>query len=69
MSVVLGYDESPGAERALRVALEVATAFGEPLVLVYGAAAPGAAERGVPRPPRGRPPGRPHRPRAGRRGR
>nr|WSX53169.1 universal stress protein [Streptomyces sp. NBC_00974] len=41
MSVVLGYDESPGAERALRVALEVATAFGEPLVLVYGAAAPG----------------------------
>ncbi|MFD4241403.1 universal stress protein [Streptomyces sp. NPDC058525] len=43
MSVVLGYDESPGAERALRVALEVATAFGEHLVLVYGAAAPGAA--------------------------
>ncbi|WP_326592948.1 universal stress protein [Streptomyces sp. NBC_01294] len=43
MSVVLGYDESPGAERALMVALEVATAFGEPLVLVYGAAAPGAA--------------------------
>ncbi|MGW0394344.1 universal stress protein [Streptomyces sp. NPDC003042] len=41
MSVVLGYDESPGAERALRVALEVAAAFGEPLVLVYGAAAPG----------------------------
>ncbi|MEU9027580.1 universal stress protein [Streptomyces sp. NPDC048383] len=42
MSVVLGYDESPGAERALHVALEVATAFGEPLVLVYGANAPGA---------------------------
>lgn len=42
MSVVLGYDESPGAERALRVALEVATAFGEPLILVYGAAAPGS---------------------------
>ncbi|MEV7616802.1 universal stress protein [Streptomyces sp. NPDC089799] len=42
MAVVLGYDESPGAERALRVALEVAAAFGEPLVLVYGAAAPGA---------------------------
>ncbi|MFD5142518.1 universal stress protein [Streptomyces sp. NPDC058401] len=41
MSVVLGYDESPGAERALQVALEVAAAFGEPLVLVYGAAAPG----------------------------
>ncbi|MFD3324516.1 universal stress protein [Streptomyces sp. NPDC058701] len=42
MSVVLGYDESPGAERALRVALEVAAAFGEPLVLVFGAAAPGS---------------------------
>ncbi|MFD6225370.1 universal stress protein [Streptomyces sp. NPDC060232] len=42
MSVVLGYDESPGAERALHVALEVAAAFGEPLVLVYGAAAPGS---------------------------
>ncbi|KJK49182.1 universal stress protein [Streptomyces sp. NRRL F-4428] len=42
MSVVLGYDESPGAERALQVALEVATAFGDPLVLVYGAAAPGS---------------------------
>ncbi|MET9730823.1 universal stress protein [Streptomyces sp. NPDC006458] len=42
MSVVLGYDESPGAVRALRVAIEVSAAFGEPLVLVYGAAAPGA---------------------------
>ncbi|WP_328924381.1 universal stress protein [Streptomyces sp. NBC_00190] len=42
MSVVLGYDESPGAARALQVALEVAAAFGEPLVLVYGAAAPGS---------------------------
>ncbi|MEV6393381.1 universal stress protein [Streptomyces sp. NPDC051907] len=41
MTVVLGYDESPGAARALRVAIEVSAAFGEPLVLVYGAAAPG----------------------------
>ncbi|MFI6274985.1 universal stress protein [Streptomyces sp. NPDC050988] len=41
MSVVLGYDESPGAARALRVAIEVSAAFDEPLVLVYGAAAPG----------------------------
>ncbi|MFE9257299.1 universal stress protein [Streptomyces sp. NPDC006879] len=41
MSVVLGYDESPGADRALRVAIEIAAAFGEALVLVYGAAAPG----------------------------
>ncbi|MEV6653662.1 universal stress protein [Streptomyces sp. NPDC051219] len=42
MTVVLGYDESPGAARALRVAIEVSAAFGEPLVLVYGAAAPGS---------------------------
>ncbi|MFG2194241.1 universal stress protein [Streptomyces sp. NPDC048639] len=41
MSVVLGYDESPGSARALRVAIDVAAAFGEPLVLVFGAAAPG----------------------------
>ncbi|MER6999892.1 universal stress protein [Streptomyces sp. NPDC000410] len=41
MAVILGYDESPGAERALRIAIEVSVAFGEPLVLVYGAAAPG----------------------------
>nr|WP_107909083.1 universal stress protein [Streptomyces chartreusis] len=43
MSVVLGYDESNGAERALRVAIEAALAFNEPLVLVYGAAAPGGS--------------------------
>ncbi|MEU1469832.1 universal stress protein [Streptomyces sp. NPDC005761] len=41
MSVVLGYDESPGAARALSIAIEVAAAYGEPLVLVYGAAPPG----------------------------
>ncbi|MFF6831848.1 universal stress protein [Streptomyces sp. NPDC012438] len=41
MSIVLGYDESPGAARALRIAIEVAAAFDETLVLVYGAAAPG----------------------------
>ncbi|MFD5097472.1 universal stress protein [Streptomyces albidochromogenes] len=41
MAVVLGYDESSGAARALRVAIEVAHAFDERLVLVYGAAAPG----------------------------
>ncbi|RPK94052.1 MULTISPECIES: universal stress protein [Streptomyces] len=44
MSVVLGYDESPGAARALRIAIEVAAAYGEELVLVYGAAAPGPRE-------------------------
>ncbi|MEU2430479.1 universal stress protein [Streptomyces sp. NPDC007861] len=42
MTVVLGYDESPGSVRALRVAIEVSAAFGEGLVLVYGAAPPGA---------------------------
>ncbi|MFV0132372.1 universal stress protein [Streptomyces sp. HMX87] len=42
MAVVLGYDESAGSVRALRVAVEVSAAFGEPLVLVYGAAAPGS---------------------------
>ncbi|WP_432192195.1 universal stress protein [Streptomyces sp. bgisy027] len=42
MTVVLGYDESPGAVRALHVAVEVSGAFDEPLVLVHGAAAPGS---------------------------
>lgn len=42
MTVVLGYDESPGAARALSAAIEVAAAFGEPLVLVYGIAPPGS---------------------------
>ncbi len=41
MTIVLGYDESPGSEQALRVAVEVATRFGEPLRLVYGVAPPG----------------------------
>lgn len=41
MTVVLGYDESPGAEAALAAAIEVATKYGEELVLVYGAAPPG----------------------------
>ena len=41
MTVVLGYDESPGAEQALRVAVDVASRFGESLRLVYGVAPPG----------------------------
>jgi nucleotide-binding universal stress UspA family protein len=41
MTVVLGYDESPGADAALTTAIEVARRFGEELVLVYGAAPPG----------------------------
>lgn len=42
MSVVLGYDESPGAVAALRTAIEVARRWDEPLVLVYGVMPPGA---------------------------
>ncbi len=41
MSVVLGYDESPGARHALTVAIDVARRYAEPLVLVYGSAPPG----------------------------
>lgn len=41
MSVVLGYDESPGARHALTVAIGVATRYDEPLVLVYASAPPG----------------------------
>jgi nucleotide-binding universal stress UspA family protein len=42
MSVVLGYDESPGARHALAVAIDVARRYAEPLVLVYGSSPPGA---------------------------
>ena len=41
MSIVLGYDESPGARRALAMAVSLAARFDEPLVLVYGAEPPG----------------------------
>lgn len=41
-SVVLGYDESPGAKAALVAAISVAQRYGEPLVIVYGTAPPGA---------------------------
>lgn len=41
MTVVLGYDDSPGAQAALAVALDVAARYGEPLRLVYGAGASG----------------------------
>lgn len=41
MAVVLGFDESPGAQAALATALSVAQRFGERLVLVYGSAPPG----------------------------
>ncbi|MFY0406956.1 universal stress protein [Solicola sp. PLA-1-18] len=41
MSIVLGYDESPGASRALVTAIDLARTFAEPLVLVYGVNPPG----------------------------
>ena len=73
MTVVLGYDESPGADGALRVAIEVSAAFDEPLVLVYGVAVPGGTGEEYADPPRGAPPARTPRPRTrgrgGRRGR
>lgn len=42
MTIVLGYDESPGADRALETAVGIASRLSEPLVLVFGAHAPGA---------------------------
>ena len=41
MTVVLGYDESPGAEIALDTAIRVAARWEEPLTIVYGAGPPG----------------------------
>lgn len=40
MTIVLGYDESPGADRALDHAITLASQLDEPLVVVYGAAPP-----------------------------
>jgi nucleotide-binding universal stress UspA family protein len=41
-SVILGYDESPGAKAALVAAISVAKRYGERLVIVYGTAPPGS---------------------------
>ncbi|MBA3293991.1 MAG: universal stress protein [Geodermatophilaceae bacterium] len=41
MSIILGYDESPGARRALTTAIDLADRVDEVLVLVYGVAPPG----------------------------
>ena len=41
MSIVLGYDESPGSRPALATAISLAARFEEPLVLVYGVEPPG----------------------------
>jgi nucleotide-binding universal stress UspA family protein len=41
MTIVLGYDESPGARRALVYAVDLAKLLGDTLVIVYGAEPPG----------------------------
>lgn len=41
MTIVLGYDESPGARRALGYAVDLAKLLSDELVLVYGAEPPG----------------------------
>jgi nucleotide-binding universal stress UspA family protein len=41
MTLVVGYDESPGADRALVVAIDLAHRLDEPIVVVYGASPPG----------------------------
>jgi nucleotide-binding universal stress UspA family protein len=41
VSIVLGYDESPGSKRALAMAVQLAARYDEPLVLVYGVEPPG----------------------------
>ncbi len=43
MSLVLGYDESPGSARALDVALDLAGLLGEPLHIAFAAHPPGRA--------------------------
>jgi nucleotide-binding universal stress UspA family protein len=40
MSIVLGYDESPGARRALNYGIDLAKLLDDELVLVYGAEPP-----------------------------
>jgi len=35
-TIVLGYDASPGAERALDTALDIATHFGDRLLIAFG---------------------------------
>ncbi|MGV8967761.1 MAG: universal stress protein [Cellulomonas sp.] len=43
MTFVVGYDESPGAKLALEAAIDLASKYDEPLIIVYGAAPPGGA--------------------------
>lgn len=42
MTFVVGFDDTPGAEAALDAAVDLARTYGEPLVVVYGVAPPGA---------------------------
>lgn len=41
MSILLGFDDSDGSERALEVAIDVAGRLGEPLHIAYAAQPPG----------------------------
>lgn len=41
MTIVVGYDPSPGSVAAFEVALDLARRYEEPLAIVYGYAAPG----------------------------
>jgi nucleotide-binding universal stress UspA family protein len=41
-SIVVGYDASPGAQAALDHALELATAFGDRLIIGFGVTPPGS---------------------------
>ncbi len=40
-TIVLGYDASPGAERALVMAIDLARQYGDHLIIGFGAAPPG----------------------------
>jgi len=41
VTIVVGYDPSPGSEAAFDAAVDLARRYAEPLVVVYGYAAPG----------------------------
>jgi nucleotide-binding universal stress UspA family protein len=41
VSIVVGYDPSPGSQAAFTAAIDLAQRYGETLVVVYGYAAPG----------------------------
>ena len=47
-TIVLGYDASPGAERALVMAIDLARQYGDHLIIAFGAAPPGQPTRTLP---------------------